>query len=52
MAAKPFRCMVGLHSFVRAHPADERLQGPPSQVCRRCGKRREAGSDVPPAIFT
>ena len=39
MATKPWRCVIGLHSYVRAHPADERLQSPDRQVCRRCGKQ-------------
>jgi len=45
------RCVLGLHPYVREHPADERLQGPDKQVCRLCGKRRDAGSPVPPAAL-
>jgi hypothetical protein len=40
MAGKPFRCKVGLHSYVREHPPDERLTRFGVDVCRRCGKRR------------
>jgi hypothetical protein len=32
---------MGLHSYVRAHPADERYEGPDQQVCRLCGKGRD-----------
>jgi len=48
---------MGLHSYVRdsyvrAHPADERYEGPDQQVCRLCGKRRGTSSDIPPAGLT
>ena len=46
MAGKPFRCKVGLHSYVREHPPDERVHRSGSEVCLRCGKRRGA-PDVP-----
>jgi len=49
---KPLTCLLGIHSYVRAHPADERLQGPSPQVCRRCGKRRTDVAAVPPITFT
>ena len=41
MARKPWTCLIGVHSYVREHPAGERLQGPGREVCRRCGKRRQ-----------
>jgi hypothetical protein len=52
MASKQLRCRMGLHSYVRAHPADERYEGPDQQVCRLCGKRRGTSSDIPPAGLT
>jgi hypothetical protein len=52
MTEKPLRCRLGLHSYVAEHPADERLKGPGMQVCRRCGKRRDLTSDMPPSAFT
>jgi hypothetical protein len=52
MARKHVACMLGLHAYVGEHPPDERLRGPGWQVCRRCGKRRNAGSSgVPPAFM-
>ena len=51
MTEKPLRCRIGLHSYVAEHPADERLRGPGMQVCRRCGKRRDLTSDLPPAAL-
>jgi hypothetical protein len=50
MAGKPFRCMVGLHAYVREHPPDERVHGPVGEVCRLCGKHRGA-SGIPPAVL-
>ena len=52
MTEKPLRCRLGLHSYVGEHPADELLKGPGMQVCRRCGKRRDLTSDMPPPAFT
>ena len=40
MPTKPFRCKVGLHSYVREHPPDERPHRPGGEVCRLCGKHR------------
>jgi hypothetical protein len=52
MAGRDLRCLVGLHSYVRQHPAGERLAGPARQVCRRCGKNRDLDhANVPPAVF-
>jgi len=52
VAGKPWRCRLGRHDYVRQHPADERLQGPASQVCRRCGKGRNLDDGkVPPIVF-
>ena len=51
MTQKPLRCVLGLHSYVGEHPAEERLRGPGMQVCRRCGKRRDLTSDMPPTAF-
>ena len=51
MAGKPFRCVIGFHSYIREHPRDERLHGPnTAEVCRLCGKRLGA-PDVPPAVL-
>jgi hypothetical protein len=50
MAGKPFPCRVGLHSFVREHPTDERPNEPRGEVCRRCGKRRGA-PEVPMGLL-
>jgi hypothetical protein len=52
MTEKPLRCRLGLHSYVAEHPADELLRGPGMQVCRRCGKRRDLTSDMPPSAST
>ena len=38
MPTKPFRCKVGLHSYAREHPPDERPHEPGGEVCRLCGK--------------
>lgn len=44
MASKPLPCKLGLHSWGTENPTDERALGSDRpQVCRRCGKRREAG---------
>jgi hypothetical protein len=52
MSSMQLRCRLGLHSYVRRHPDDERLQGPGQQVCRRCGKRRDLdGGMAPPIVF-
>jgi hypothetical protein len=40
-----------MHSYVRAHPADERLQGPDERVCRRCGKRGQDLLGIPSATL-
>jgi len=48
MARKPWRCPLGPHAYVRAHPEDERSQGPNKQVCRRCGKRTTLAPNILP----
>jgi hypothetical protein len=50
MADKPFRCVLGFHSYVREHPRDERLSGQSGEVCRLCGRHRGA-SGIPPAVL-
>ncbi|HZB19591.1 MAG TPA: hypothetical protein VE463_07105 [Blastococcus sp.] len=42
MAERPWTCRLGIHSYVREHPRDERPPGPGGggEVCRRCGRRR------------
>jgi hypothetical protein len=50
MADKPFRCLLGFHSYVREHPRDERLSGQSGDVCRLCGKHRRP-SGIPPAVL-
>jgi len=50
MADKPFRCVLGLHSYVREHPRDERLSAPSGEVCRLCGKHRGAPG-IPTAVL-
>ena len=52
MADRTFRCRLGLHSYVREHPRDERPHGPDGdgEVCRLCGKRRGA-SGIPLSIL-
>jgi hypothetical protein len=42
MAGKPWKCRLGVHSYVHEYPRDERLPGPGGggEVCRLCGKRR------------
>ncbi|WP_456857490.1 hypothetical protein [Geodermatophilus sp. SYSU D00691] len=54
MAAKAFRCRMGLHAYVKAHPADERPHGPDAaEVCLRCGKRREGTiGGLPPGVVS
>ena len=52
MANKRLRCRIGVHSYVRAHPADERYQGPDERVCRHCGKRGGTLLDIPAAGLT
>jgi hypothetical protein len=54
MARKPVVCRLGFHSYVQAHPRDERQQGPDrDRVCRRCGKRSDGNiSGLPPTVVT
>ncbi|NYJ08889.1 hypothetical protein [Petropleomorpha daqingensis] len=47
---KDVRCRLGIHSWVRRHPPDERYEGPDQKVCRRCGKQTRP-ADVPPGVF-
>ncbi|SNS86463.1 hypothetical protein SAMN06893096_109116 [Geodermatophilus pulveris] len=35
MTGEPLSCGLGLHAYVRQHPADERPHGPDQEVCRR-----------------
>jgi hypothetical protein len=50
--AKPLRCRLGLHSYVRERHKDELPHGPNRQVCRFCGKRKNYGEGLPPGAFT
>ena len=50
MAARPIRCVLGLHSYVREHPRDERPSLASGEVCRLCGKHRGAPG-IPPAVL-
>ena len=52
MTAKPLRCVFGLHSYVAAHPTDERRRpGPDDKVCRRCGKQQKDLFGIPPGVI-
>ncbi|MGY1753366.1 hypothetical protein [Blastococcus sp. SYSU D01042] len=51
MSRRPHvRCLLGLHSWVRRHPPDERYEGPDHLVCRRCGKQDDPVT-IPPGFF-
>ena len=47
MSSKALRCRIGLHSWVKGHPPDEREQRRADWVCWRCRKTRSGAEKIP-----
>ena len=56
---KPLRCRLGMHAYVKEHPAERRSHdvihagfrvSPDREICRLCGKRRSAEFLPPGAL--